>query len=137
MEFIEATAFTRQLLHYLQDDEYRSLQDALAENPQLGEVIQGTGGFRKMRWADQRRGKGKRGGLRVVYFYFEEDEQIWMLTVYGKDEAEAEAQRPQQRAKEGSTCGHNGRESRSQGKAQDRGEVWQEVTWPSATFSKK
>lgn len=88
MEFIEATAFTRQLLHYLQDDEYRSLQDALAENPQLGEVIQGTGGFRKMRWADQRRGKGKRGGLRVVYFYFEEDEQIWMLTVYGKNEAD-------------------------------------------------
>ena len=40
-----------------------------------------------MRWSDQRRGKGKRGGLRVIYFYFEEDDQIWLLTIYGKDEA--------------------------------------------------
>lgn len=87
MEFIEASPFTRHLKNYLQDDEYRSLQDALAENPEAGDLIQGTGGFRKLRWLDERRGKGKRGGLRVIYFYFEEDEQIWLLTLYDKSEA--------------------------------------------------
>jgi mRNA-degrading endonuclease RelE of RelBE toxin-antitoxin system len=88
MEFIEATAFTRLLPKYLQDGEYRALQDILAENPGLGDVMQGTGGFRKVRWTDERRGKGKRGGLRIIYFYFEEDEQIWLLTLYGKNEAD-------------------------------------------------
>ncbi len=47
----------------------------------------GTGGFRKMRWADARRGKGRRGGLRIIYYYFSSDHQIWLMTVYGKDEA--------------------------------------------------
>ena len=59
----------------------------MAENPEIGDLIRGTGGFRKARWADERRGKGKRGGLRVIYFYFEEEDQIWLLTLYGKDEA--------------------------------------------------
>lgn len=87
MEFIEATPFTRRLRDYLAEDEYRNLQNALLENPARGELIQGTGGFRKMRWSDERRGKGKRGGLRLIYFHFEEDEQIWMLALYDKDEA--------------------------------------------------
>lgn len=60
----------------------------LCLNPEAGDVIPGTGGFRKMRWSDRRRGKGKRGGLRIIYFYFPSDEQIWLLTIYGKDEAE-------------------------------------------------
>lgn len=47
----------------------------------------GTGGFRKVRWADRRRGKGRRGGLRIIYFYFEFEQQIWLVTLYGKDEA--------------------------------------------------
>ena len=47
----------------------------------------GTGGFRKMRWADPRRGKGRRGGLRIIYFYFESEQQIWLMTLYGKHEA--------------------------------------------------
>lgn len=97
MEFVEATAFTRQLPEYLKQDEYRKLQETLAENPEIGDLIQGTGGFRKMRWADQRRGKGKRGGLRVIYFYFEEDDQIWLLTLYGKDEAD-DLSNPQKKA---------------------------------------
>jgi hypothetical protein len=71
----------------LNDDEYRELQLHLARDPEAGDVIQGTGGFRKVRWADARRGKGRRGGLRVIYFYFEQDGQIWFLTMYGKDEA--------------------------------------------------
>lgn len=49
--------------------------------------MQGAGGFRKMRWADPRRGKGRRGGLRIIYFYFESGRQIWLMAVYGKDEA--------------------------------------------------
>ena len=87
MEFIEAPFFTQFLAEYLSDDEYRELQRHLAKHPEAGDVIQGTGGFRKMRWADPRRGQGRRGGLRVIYFYFEQDRQIWLLTMYGKDEA--------------------------------------------------
>ncbi len=87
MEFIEAPAFTRHVHKYLDDDRYRALQGALAANPNLGDVMPGVGGFRKMRWADPRRGKGRRGGLRIIYFYFESERQIWLMTVYGKDEA--------------------------------------------------
>lgn len=47
----------------------------------------GTGGCRKLRWEDRRRGKGKRGGLRVIYYYLVNEMQIWLLTLYGKDEA--------------------------------------------------
>ena len=58
MEFIEAPAFTRHLSDYLSDDEYRAVQEELGTNPELGDLMQGTGGFRKMRWAETRRGKG-------------------------------------------------------------------------------
>ena len=88
MEFYEAPAFTRLLQEYLSDEEYRSLQYLLALNPELGDLMPGTGGFRKLRWADQRRGKGRRGGLRVIYYYFSSDEQIWLMTLYGKNEAD-------------------------------------------------
>jgi hypothetical protein len=87
VEFIEAPLFTQLLSDYLNDDDYHELQLHLARDPEAGDVIQGTGGFRKVRWADARRGKGRRGGLRVIYFYFEQDRQIWFLTMYGKDEA--------------------------------------------------
>ena len=49
--------------------------------------MQGTGGFRKLRWADARRGKGRRGGLRIIYYHFLSDHQIWFMTLYNKDEA--------------------------------------------------
>ena len=87
MEFFEAPAFTRHLSRYLVDDEYRELQNRLAAAPELGAVIPGTGGFRKLRWADPRRGKGRRGGLRIIYYYFSNSQQIWLMTLYGKDEA--------------------------------------------------
>ena len=87
MEFIEAPAFTRYLSSYLNDDEYRELQNRLAAGPELGDVMPGTGGFRKLRWADPRRGKGRRGGLRVIYYYFPGEQQIWLMTLYDKDEA--------------------------------------------------
>ena len=87
MEFIEAPVFTQLFADYLSDEDYRELQLHLARDPEAGDVIQGTGGFRKVRWADRRRGQGKRGGLRVIYYHFERDRQIWFLTMYGKDEA--------------------------------------------------
>lgn len=65
MEFIEAPVFTRHVSKYLSDDEYRELQNRLAAAPEFGDGIPGTGGFRKLRWTDPRRGKGRRGGLRV------------------------------------------------------------------------
>jgi hypothetical protein len=86
VEFIEAPIFTRFLSRYLGEDDYRKLQLYLALDPDAGDVIPGTGGCRKMRWADARRGKGKRGGLRVIYFHLVEDGQIWLLTLYDKGE---------------------------------------------------
>ncbi len=87
MEFFEAPAFTRYVSGYLSDDRYRRLQHRLTAEPGLGDVIPGTGGFRKLRWSDPRRGKGSRGGLRIIYYYFPGHRQIWLMTLYGKDEA--------------------------------------------------
>ena len=87
MEFFEAPAFTRYVSSYLTDNEYREMQGRLANAPEAGDMIPGTGGFRKLRWADPKRGKGQRGGLRVIYYYFREERQIWLITLYGKNEA--------------------------------------------------
>ena len=87
MEFIEAPAFTRYLSRYLTDDGYRGLQNHLAGNPDSGDVMPGSGGFRKLRWRDPRRGKGRRGGLRIIYYYFPAEQQIWLMTLYDKNEA--------------------------------------------------
>lgn len=84
---LEAPVFTRRLPEYLSDEAYRALQVALLENPDFGDLMRGTGGFRKVRWQDPRRGKGKRGGLRVIYYYLAADNQIWFFTLYDKDEA--------------------------------------------------
>jgi hypothetical protein len=80
-------AFTRHLSKYLDDHQYRTLQAELATNPELGDSMPGTGGFRKMRWADARRGKRRRGGLRTIDYHFKSDCQIWLMTAYDKDEA--------------------------------------------------
>ena len=87
LEFVEAPPFTRHLSEYLSEDGYKDLQSRLAANPDLGDLMQGTGGFRKLRWADARRGKGRRGGLRIIYYHFLSDHQIWLMTLYNKDEA--------------------------------------------------
>jgi mRNA-degrading endonuclease RelE of RelBE toxin-antitoxin system len=86
VEFVEAPEFTALMADYLDDDEYRGLQGFLAGKPAAGDVMPGTGGFRKLRWADPRRRKGKRGGLRVIYYYLEADDLIWLITVYDKNE---------------------------------------------------
>jgi hypothetical protein len=87
MEFVEAPAFTKFIRNYLEDDDYAELQRHLQQDPQAGDLIPGTGGLRKLRWRDRSRGKGARGGLRVIYYYFLSDVQIWLLTIYGKNEA--------------------------------------------------
>ncbi len=85
-EFIESPAFSRAISLYLDDEAYRELQNQLSVNPEMGVVMPGTGGFRKLRWSDPRRRKGRRGGLRIIYYYFSFDEQIWLMTIYSKDE---------------------------------------------------
>jgi len=87
VEFFETPAFTRHLPRYLGDDEFAALQQFLATNPTAGNVMPDTGGFRKLRWSDERRGKGRRGGLRVIYYFLIGDHQIWLFTLFGKDEA--------------------------------------------------
>ena len=87
MEFFETPAFTRYVSSYLNDDEYREMQARFATAPEAGDIIPGTGGFRKLRWSDPKRGKGRRGGLRVIHYYFSSESQIWLMTLYNKDEA--------------------------------------------------
>ena len=67
------------------DENFRLFQNALIETPRAGDVIQGTGGARKVRWADERRGMGKRGGIRVVYLYVEAYQTILFLAAYDKN----------------------------------------------------
>jgi hypothetical protein len=85
--FKELPAFSQFRADYLTDEGFRELQNALMENPLRGDVIEDTGGLRKVRFADPRRGKGKRGGLRVIYFWWEAGRQFWLFTLYDKNEA--------------------------------------------------
>jgi len=84
--FVELPAFERYRTDYLDEEAFGNLQNALMRNPEAGEVIQGTGGLRKVRFADKRRGKGKRGGLRVIYYWWSGGMQFWLYTLYDKDE---------------------------------------------------
>jgi hypothetical protein len=94
--FIELPGFARRRDDYLDDDGFRELQDELLRNPTGGDVVEGTGGLRKMRFGDRRRGKGKRGGLRVIYYFWISESEFWLFGLYDKDEAADLS--PQQRA---------------------------------------
>ncbi len=83
MEFIETPIFTRLVLELLTDDEYRMLQLSLAERPDQGDIIKGGGGIRKLRVAAK--GKGKSGGIRVIYYWLTAQWQIYMLLAYPKN----------------------------------------------------
>jgi hypothetical protein len=85
-QFVEAPAFSRYREDYLDDDGLRELQTALSKNPEAGDIIRDAGGIRKLRWRDTRRGKGKRGGLRIIYYSFLKDGDIWLLAIYDKSE---------------------------------------------------
>jgi hypothetical protein len=84
--FVELPAFSRYRADYLNEEGFRELQTALMKNPDSGDVIEGTGGLRKLRHADARRGKGKRSGLRVIYYWWDSASQFWLFTLYDKDE---------------------------------------------------
>ena len=84
--FVELPAFARHRAEYLDDAGFAELQSVLMSNPTAGATIKGTGGLRKVRFTDARRGKGKRGGLRVIYYWWEGGLQFWLFTLYGKDE---------------------------------------------------
>jgi hypothetical protein len=86
--FVELPAFARHRGDYLDDDGFRALQQSMLKNPEAGDVIEGTGGLRKLRHGDPRRGKGKRGGLRVIYYWWDGGRQFWLFTLYDKDEME-------------------------------------------------
>ena len=85
--FVELPPFLRHREQYLDDIAYRQLQNDMMRYPEAGDVIAGTGGLRKLRYGDRHRGKGKRGGLRVIYYWWVTAEQFWLFTLYDKDEA--------------------------------------------------
>ena len=86
MTFVETKLFTRLVQEYLSDDEYAVLQQSLIVNPEAGDVIPGSGGVRKLRWGVA--GRGKRGGIRVIYFLRLRHDEVWMLTLYAKNVAD-------------------------------------------------
>ncbi|NOS69791.1 MAG: type II toxin-antitoxin system RelE/ParE family toxin [Verrucomicrobia bacterium] len=84
MVFIETPTFTKRVLQLLDDERYAELQLHLAKRPEAGDLIRGSGGIRKIRWAGS--GRGKRGGLRVIYYWWVGKDRISMLLVYPKNE---------------------------------------------------
>lgn len=82
--FVETPQFTARVLKLIPDEAYRELQRQLAERPDLGIVIPGTGGIRKIRWSGS--GRGKRGGVRVLYYWNLPGARILMLFVFAKNE---------------------------------------------------
>ena len=84
MVIIETSIFTRQVQALLEDDDYRRLQTILVIRPDAGDLIPGSGGLRKIRWGVH--GRGKRGGVRVIYYWAVQQDRILMLLMYAKSE---------------------------------------------------
>ena len=84
MRFVETPVFTAAIRRHLEDEHYRALQLALLLRPEQGPVIPGSGGLRKIRWATP--GQGKRGGLRVIYYWAPEEHVCYLLYAYTKNE---------------------------------------------------
>jgi len=82
MVFIESAIFTRQVPELLTDEEYAELQTAMTQHPDAGNLIQGTGGLRNLRW--KRAGTGKSGGVRVIYYWLSAHHHIRLLMIYPK-----------------------------------------------------
>lgn len=82
MLIVETSIFSRLIQELMSDDEYRQLQEALIIRPDMGDLIKGSGGLRKVRWKLE--GKGKSGGVRVIYYWVTADDEIRMLYVYRK-----------------------------------------------------
>ena len=84
--FVELPAFSRHRKDYIDDEGLRELQIELLIDPTAGDLLEGSGGLRRLRHRDVRRGKGKRGGLRVIYFWWEAGRLFWLFTIYDKCE---------------------------------------------------
>lgn len=84
--FIETKLFSRLAEDHLSDEEYKALQQSLIANPEAGDLIRGSGGLRKLRWRGS--GRGKRGGLRIIYYLRTRQGEIWLLTLYPKNVAD-------------------------------------------------
>lgn len=84
--FVELPFFERYRGEYLTDEEYRKLQKLLIDKPEAGDRIKGTGGIRKVRYGDKHRGKGTRGGIRIIYYYQVSERTFLLFTLYNKDE---------------------------------------------------
>lgn len=84
MEFIEAPLFTKYVFDYLSEEEYAAFQWKLATSPKTGDLIPRSGGLRKIRWGSK--GKGKSGGVRIIYYYLDKRHQIHLLTIYNKSD---------------------------------------------------
>ena len=86
--FKELPPFERFRKDYLSDEQFLALQQLMLLDPEIGDVIKGSGGLRKMRLGDPRRSKGKRGGLRIIYYWWLSAELFLLFSIYGKDEME-------------------------------------------------
>ena len=85
--FIELTGFSKRRAELIKDDEFRDMQQALIVNPELGNVIRDTGGFRKLRWA--RPGGGKSGGVRIIYYNRSATSgKLYLALIYPKSEVD-------------------------------------------------
>jgi hypothetical protein len=85
--FVELPHFTRHVYDYLTEEAYLGLQFHLIYHPNAGDLVKGSGGCRKLRWSAE--GRGKRGGVRVIYYYRRTRGEMWMLTIYAKNETGA------------------------------------------------
>lgn len=86
--FVEMRMFSQHRSDYLDDQAFAHVQQAFLLHPEAGDVIANTGGLRKARFSDGSRGKGKRGGLRIIYYWWQAGGQFWLFTLYDKDELE-------------------------------------------------
>ncbi|MAD41134.1 MAG: hypothetical protein CL623_01935 [Arcobacter sp.] len=86
MEIVETSVYTEDITKLLKDEEYQELQRFLVEHPKAGDVIKGSKGLRKLRWKLQN--KGKSGGIRNIYYYYEEQHTLYMIYVYEKSKTE-------------------------------------------------
>lgn len=86
MVIVETSVFTRRVTRLLPDDEYREFQATLVDHPDIGSVIPGSGGIRKVRWSAS--SHGKRGGARIIYYWVTEQDRILMLFIYAKNESD-------------------------------------------------
>ena len=84
MRIIETPIFTKRVMDVLSEEEYRHFQIKLVSDPDAGKIIQGSGGIRKIRWSGS--GRGKRGGSRILYYWFNKEGLLLMLFIFKKNE---------------------------------------------------